>query len=201
MIQGIKKFFSKIEDHRYKNASIDLEDYLQTSFAMFHLKDPSLNQYREHYPEHEANLSRIYKIDFLPSSSAMREGIDGIAPRDIQECFKIPVEELCQAGVMEEYLVLGGYKAILFDGTQHYCSTKTPCEHCLKKEYRNKKGEVTKTTYSHQALAAVMAHPDHKEVFPIACEAIVKQDGEEKNDCELNASKRLIPTVRNMLGE
>ena len=54
-------------------------------------------------------------------------------------------------------------------------------------------------TYSHQALGAVMAHPSNKEVFPIACEAIVKQDDSKKNDCELNASKRLIPTVRQML--
>jgi len=44
-----------------------------------------------------------------------------------------------------------------------------------------------------------MAHPESKEVFPIAVEAIVKQDGEVKNDCELNGSKRLIPLVRKML--
>lgn len=55
------------------------------AFAMFHLKDPSLNQYRENYPEREANLSRIYKVDFLPSSSAMREGIDWIEPSAFQD--------------------------------------------------------------------------------------------------------------------
>lgn len=199
LIQGIKQGFTEIKEHRYKNASINLEDYLQTAFAMFHLKDPSLNQYRENYSEREANLERVYKINFLPSSSAMREGIDGINPQDIQECFKIPLALLSRAGTVDQYQVLGGYKAILFDGTQHYCSAKTPCEHCLKKEHRNKKGEITKITYSHQALAAVMAHPSHKEVFPIACEAIVKQDGSKKNDCELNACKRLLPTVREML--
>ena len=49
--------------------------------------------------------------------------------------------------------MLGRYHCILFDGTQHYCSAKKPCEHCLTKVYRNKKKEeVTKTTYSHQAF-------------------------------------------------
>lgn len=74
-----------------------------------------------------------------------------------------------------------------------------PREHCLTKAHRNKKGEVTKTTYHHQALAAVIAHQKSKEVFPLACEAIVWQDGATKNDCELNAAKRLIPAVREML--
>lgn len=199
LIQSIKTGFKQVSEHRYKNASIHLDDFLQSAFAMFHLKDPSVHQYRLNYPERADNLERIYKINFLPSDSAMREGIDGVNPNDIQECFKIPLAELSKQGIIDEYQVLNQYQAILFDGTQHYCSAKTPCEHCLKKVYRNKKGEITKITYSHQALAAVMAHPDSKEVFPIACEAIIKQDGSEKNDCELNASKRLIPTVRRML--
>ncbi|WP_143473598.1 hypothetical protein [Flavilitoribacter nigricans] len=100
---------------------------------------------------------------------------------------------------MEEYRVLDRYQCILFDGTEHYCSASSACEHCLTKVHRNKKGDITKTTYHHQALTAVMAHYDHKEVFPVACEPIVRQDGETKNDCELNASKRLLPVVRQML--
>lgn len=199
LIQDIKSGFKQVNEHRYKNAQINLDDYLQSGFAMFHLKDPSVHQYRLNYPEREANLERIYQLDFLPSDSAMREGIDGINPSDIQNIFKIPLQKIDEQGIMEEYKVLGRYQSILFDGTQHYCTAKTPCEHCLTRVHRNKKGQITKTTYSHQALAAVMAHPDSKEVFPVACEAIVKQDGAVKNDCELNASKRLIPLVRQML--
>lgn len=199
LVQDIKSVFGTVKEHRYKNARIPLSEFLQHAFAMFHLKDPSLNQYREAYPEREGNLKRIYGVEFLPSDTAIREGIDGIAPSNLQQCFKVPLKVLEQQGIMEEYLVLGRYKSILFDGTQHYCSANTPCEHCLSRVHRNKKGEITKTTYSHQALAAVMADYEHKEVFPIACEAIVKQDGEQKNDCELNASKRLLPVVREML--
>jgi hypothetical protein len=199
LIQGIKSAFDSIGEHRYKNAQIPLGDYLQSAFAMFHLKDPSLHHYRLNYPEREANLERIYKITSLPSDSAMREAVDGILPDDLRECFKVPLQELDDQGVMAEYLVLGRYQCLLFDGTEHYCSCKSACEHCLTKVHRNKKGEVTKTTHHHQALAAVMAHHGHKEVFPVACEAIVRQDGETKNDCEINAAKRLLPAVRGML--
>lgn len=199
LIQGIKSAFAGIKEHRYKNAQIPLSDFLQSGFAMFHLKDASLHQYRLNYPEREANLERIYQIKSLPSDSAMREAIDGIQPADIQNCFQVPWQLLDKQGILKKYQVLGRYQCLLFDGTEHYCSASTPCEHCLTKVHKNKKGEVTKTTYHHQALATVIAHPENKEVFPLACEAIVRQDGETKNDCELNAAKRLIPKVREML--
>jgi hypothetical protein len=45
-------------------------------------------------------------------------------------------------------------------------------------------------------LAAALVHPDHKEVIPLAPEPIQKQDGSTKNDCERNASKRLLRKIR-----
>lgn len=199
LIRGIKTAFSLVKEHRYRNAQVPLADYLQSAYAMFHLKDPSLHHYRINYAERAANLARIYQIDFLPSDTALREAIDYIAPQDIQAVFKEPLKVLEKEGIMKQYKVLGRYNSVLIDATEHYCSATNPCEHCLTKVHRNKAGEVTKTTYHHQALAGVLAHYDHKEVFPVACEAIMKQDGETKNDCELNAAKRLIPTIREML--
>ena len=39
-------------------------------------------------------------------------------------------------------------------------------------------------------------HPDHREVFPLAPEPILKPDGSTKNDCERNAAKRLLSELR-----
>ena len=36
-------------------------------------------------------------------------------------------------------------------------------------------------------------HPDKPNVLPEWTETITRQDGETKNDCERNASKRLLP--------
>ena len=121
LIQGIKRAFDKVTEHRYKNAQIPLGDYLQSAFAMFHLKDPSLHQYRTNYPEREANLERVYGITNLPSDTGMREGIDGIAPKDIQECFNVPLQVLEKEGIMTQFQVLGDYNSILIDGSEHYC--------------------------------------------------------------------------------
>ena len=45
-------------------------------------------------------------------------------------------------------------------------------------------------------LSSVVVHPDLKEVVPIGAEPIVKQDGDNKNDCERNAMKRLVADLR-----
>lgn len=52
--------------------------------------------------------------------------------------------------------------------------------------------------YHHQAVAAVLTHPETGEVLPLAIEPIVKQDGQAKNDCERNATKRLLKRVREL---
>ena len=46
------------------------------------------------------------------------------------------------------------------------------------------------TGYSHQMLGAALVHPDRKEVIPLCPEPIINQDGDTKNDCERNASRR-----------
>jgi hypothetical protein len=65
------------------------------------------------------------------------------------------------------------------------------CPQCGEKHHRN-----GTTTYYHQMLGAVLVHPDHSEVFPLAPEPILKQDGARKNDCERNAAKRLLADLR-----
>jgi hypothetical protein len=45
-------------------------------------------------------------------------------------------------------------------------------------------------------LGAALVHPDRKEVIPICPEPIIKQDGDTKNDCERNASRRFFGHFR-----
>ena len=45
-------------------------------------------------------------------------------------------------------------------------------------------------------LGAAIVHPDNPTVLPLMPEAIVKQDGDTKNDCERNAAKRFLARLR-----
>jgi len=65
------------------------------------------------------------------------------------------------------------------------------CPQCCVKKHRN-----GITEYYHQLLGAVVIHPDLPQVLPFLPEAILKGDGDSKNDCERNAAKRLLPRLR-----
>jgi hypothetical protein len=191
LLHTIRTGFLNIDDHRGQNSTYRLADMLSAAFAMFSLKDSSLLFFRNEYPNRSDNLKRIYSIENIPKDTALREGIDGVAPDDLRQLFDIPLQTLNQHGVFEKREVLGGYNVISFDGTGHYGSNKKSCPQCMVKNHRN--GTIH---YHHQMLAAVAVHPEQATVFPVDCEAIVRQDGSTKNDCELNAAKRLIPSVR-----
>jgi len=194
LIQLVRKGFESIKDHRGANSTYNLADILSAGFAMFSLKDSSLLIFRKQYTKREENLKRVYGITSIPEDTALRQGLDKVNPKDLEELFKLPIAELRTHDVLKKRQVLGGYTAISCDATGHYCSSKQQCPHCLIKNYKNGGQQ-----FYHQLLSAVMTHPSEKTVFPIANEAIIKQDGSTKNDCERNASKRLIPKIRQML--
>lgn len=196
LIQLVRKGFESITDHRGANATYKLADLLSAGFAMFSLKDSSLLIFRKQYSKRAENLKRVYSITSIPEDTALRKGLDKVNPKDLDALFKLPLAELRTQGRIKSRQVLGGYTAISCDATGHYCSNNQQCPHCLVKNLRGGGQQ-----FYHQLLSAVMTHPEEKTVFPIANEAIVKQDGSSKNDCELNASKRLIPKIRTMLAQ
>jgi hypothetical protein len=82
-------------------------------------------------------------------------------------------------GALKQYQYLDGHALLLVDGTGHFASSKISCPECCVKESQGKAG------YYHQLLGAVLAHPQLKTVLPMAAEAITRQDGVSKNDCEV----------------
>ncbi len=48
----------------------------------------------------------------------------------------------------------------------------------------------------HQVVAAVLVHPITKQVISLAVEPIIRSDGNAKNDCERNATSRLLRRLR-----
>jgi len=80
---------------------------------------------------------------------------------------------------------------LALDGTGYFSSKTIHCQSCLEKHYPN--GSII---YSHQMLGGALIHPERREVIPLMPEAIIKQDGSSKNDCERVAAKCLIAKLR-----
>jgi hypothetical protein len=86
---------------------------------------------------------------------------------------------------------LDGHSLLALDGTEYFSSQTIHCASCLQKVHRN--GAIT---YVHQMLGAAIIHPDRREVIPWMPEPMVRDDGTAKNDCERNATKRLMAKLR-----
>ena len=124
----------------------------------------------------------------------MRERLDALSPNNLRRPFKTIFALLQRGKVLERYKFLNKYYVLSIDGTGHYSSNKVNCKNCCVKKHH--KGEET---YYHQMLGAAIVHPDEKVVIPLASEPIVKGDGNNKNDCERSASKRLLNNFRREL--
>jgi hypothetical protein len=193
LLKGIRKSFNKIKDFRKGKIDYSLPDILMSGLAIFGLKYPSLLQFDNDRdtPRLKHNLQHLYGVkDKPPSDTCLREVIDEIEP----EHFRAPVvdiiQNLQQQGELESFRYLGGY-LVSSDGTGHFSSNHIHCPDCCEKHYSN-----GKTEYYHQLLGTAIVHPDMKIVLPLFHEPIRKGDGATKNDCESNASKRVLPALR-----
>ncbi len=186
-IKDLRHQFDLIEDKRAANCSYSLSDLLMSIFAMFSLKYDSLLDFDNQTNFAKNNLKKIFGIQQFSSDSCLRKVLDKIDWKCLRVLFKNQFDKLKQAGIVESYQNLGEYLLISVDGVEHFSSKKIHCDCCLIK--KQKDGTIA---YTHSMLCAVMVHPDKSNVFVIGTEPIQCQDGSEKNDCERNASKRLI---------
>jgi len=179
-----------LEDMRKKDEDYSVADAAMSAIAMFSLKDSSLVAFQERRNDH--NMKNLYHIRNVPSDTRMREILDPVSPSSLRPMFNDVLHQLQRGGELKQFVFLEDCYLLSIDGTQHFSSKTVHCESCLQK--KNKKtGEIT---YSHQMVGAVLVHPDCKQVIPLAPEPITKQDGDCKNDCERNASRRLLTQIR-----
>ena len=187
----VRLSFDNISDHR-TNPKISLADALMSGFAVFSLKDPSLLAFDERRQSDDPNLNSIYKIGLVPSDTRMREILDEVAPNTIGNTFKDVFSQVQRGKALEPFVYMNGCYLLSIDGTGYFSSGTINSGACMTK--KNKK--TGKITYYQQMLGGAIVHPDFKEVIPLNPEMIIKQDGETKNDCERNATKRFFKKLR-----
>jgi hypothetical protein len=192
LLNQARKAFEKIPDARRYGQQFSLPDVLMSGLAVFGLKFPSLLKFDEQRNEERirANLKSLYGVKQAPCDTQLRSVCDQVNPAEIRAPFIHINQRLYDHHFLEGFRYLEGF-LVSIDGTGQFASSSISCPQCCARHHRN--GE---TGYYHQLLAAVIVHPDQKQVLPLFPEAITHQDGETKNDCELNASKRLVKQLR-----
>ncbi|EMB16205.1 hypothetical protein [Rhodopirellula europaea] len=185
----LRRRFEDVSDgRRQASCKYPMVDTLMSAFAMFATKEPSMLSYQDH--QKELHIEKPFKISAVPSDTQMREILDGIDIQPLHECFADLFWEVQRSGELKKWLFDGKYYLLAIDGSGYFCSDKISCPQCL---VRKKGGQEQ---FYHQVVAAVLVHPETRQVLPLAVEPIIRSDGEKKNDCERNATGRLIQRVR-----
>lgn len=195
---ALRKLISKrvleIEDIRQDSkVQHELHDCCLNALAMMFFQDPSMNSFQERLQDIKQanNLKTIFNVSSIPKSTQLRTVVDDILSTKIEQLFSDLLRPLQRGKQLERFEFLDGMYLIPLDGTQYFSSKKLFCDCCLKKNHSN--GE---TTYHHQVLAATIVCPGVKQVIPLAPEPIQNSDGNTKQDCEINAGKRIIHKIR-----
>ncbi len=176
-------------------AKIDysIHDAMMSGFACMYFQDPSLLQFQERLKEAENrnNLETLFAVNNIPGQTQLRDIVDEVKSEQLRPIFKESFSRLQRGRHLLPYQLFPGLYLCSIDGTQYFHSQSIHCDSCLTTEHKN--GDIS---YSHKVLQAAIMHPDKRQVIPLMPEEIRNTDGNIKQDCEINAAKRLIPNIK-----
>jgi hypothetical protein len=183
-IDRVKSCIKNFVDPRQgKNKSYSMEEIGMAAYSVFHLQSPSFLSHQKNMKRKKGihNGKTLFGFSKIPTDNQIREVLDSVPPESMNPFFEKIVEDIDP----KEWLV-DGRLLIALDGVTFFSSATINCPCCLRKELSNG------TRYSHAALCPVIVHPSQKQVLPLAPVFIKNEDGQSKQDCEINAAKRWV---------
>lgn len=183
-IDQIKSCVRKFDDPRQgNNKSYSMEEIGMAAYSVFHLQSPSFLSHQKNMKRKKGshNGKTLFGFSNIPSDNHIRQVLDSVPPEAMDPFFDYALGAMS----LEEWLVDGRFLVAL-DGVTFFSSSAINCSCCLRKELSNG------TRYSHAALCPVIVHPSQKQVLPLAPLFIKNEDGQSKQDCEINAAKRWV---------
>ncbi len=146
------------------------------------------------------NVYKILGLDekkYLPHYVTINECLSKLDPNELRKIRKNMLVSILRKRSFQDARLLGKYWCVIVDATQLYSCKNRHCEYCLTKTYN--KGEVDeKTIYYHQVLEAKIILGDNL-VLSIGTEFIDNESKSmTKQDCEINAFKRLVRSLKEM---
>ncbi len=199
LIKTVSECFENIPDHRPNKCVIPFPNFLKSAFAMMHQKFDSLLGFDEERLDDICchNLEKLYHVKDgkVPSDTRMREVIDPVNPIGLKTPFKELFSVVQRNGALQAYAFnfakLKNCYLLPIDGTGLFYSGTCRCDDCCIKN-EGKKNE----SFYHNIMGGCIVHPSRKTVIPLAPEAICRQDGSTKNDCEKAAIRRFLAQTK-----
>ena len=160
-----------------------------SAFSVFFTQSPSFLdfQVRMQKARGRNNASALFGVHKIPCTQQICNLLDPVAPEQLAPVFMDLVDNLVASGELAAHRALDDRLLVALDGTEHHCSEAIHCPQCSTRTLGN-----GKTQYYHTALTPVVLAPGQATVLPLAPAFVVPQDGQAKQDCELNAGTRWL---------
>lgn len=187
-----------VADPRIQSRCIySIEEILFSGLMIFLLRYRSLRSFCLEHRNNEIsinNFQRWITISNIPCDDELRYGLQTVRTCSINNLLKDFHQQLERKKTLSSEKLFNSHELVVLDGTGHLNSTNIKCDRCLIKNLQN--GEVH---FYHGQLLATLTNVNASYSLPLQFEPIEKSDTETqytKNDCELNAVKRLLPRLR-----
>ncbi len=194
----IRSITQRVSDPRIqKKCKYSKEQIIFSGLMMFVMRYRSLRSYtieNKDNPFTIRNFQRWITISEIPSDDEFRYCMQTVSTNSLNLLLKDYHQTIERKKIFSDEKLFNKYELVTLDGTGQLCSENINCEHCLIKTLAT--GEVQ---YYHGQLLASLTNVDASYALPLQFEPIQRGDTETlytKNDCELNAGKRLICKLR-----
>jgi hypothetical protein len=192
LIERWQAVFTDLPDRRTgQNCFHRMADIALSAFAVFFTQSPSFLSFQQNMEKVQGrnNARSLFGIQRIPSDNHIRQMLDPIAPAEFHRLFDDLHQAFEDTGLLESMRAVERTRLIALDATWYFSSQAEHlhCENCSC--LRHADGPVT---HYHSAITPVLVSPGHAQVVPLRPEFIRPQDGQVKQDCEINAAKRWL---------
>jgi len=183
---------ARLPDRRTgENSRYPMADIALSAFAVFFTQCPSFLSFQQNMAKaHGRNNARsLFRVGRIPCDNHIRQMLDPVAATELFDLFDDLHQAFEEAGLLPAMRAVGNTRLLALDATWYFSSQSENvyCENCSC--IRHAEGQLT---HYHSAITPVIVSPGHAQVVPLRPEFIRPQDGQVKQDCEINAAKRWL---------
>lgn len=191
LVRRIREVFSELPDSRKQsnNRQYEMQDAALSAFSVFFSQSPSFLDYQLRMQRERGrnNVSSLFGVHQIPSDNQIRNILDPVPPEALFPLMAEVGDKLYENGHWEAFRSVNQDFLIALDGTDLFSSQTISCPCCSQAQLKN-----GQTQYRHIAVTPVLVSPGQERVVVLPPEFVQPQDGQEKQDCELAASRRWL---------
>ncbi len=197
LIDSFTSNIDNINDTRRQREDIkySFKDIILSTFSIFYFQNKSWLSFQRKMDTNKgsSNAKTIFGITDIPSDNHIRNIMDKIKPEVFKNVYNTVISHLDKIGLLKKkFTFMDKYLLVALDGTHYHSSKNISCKCCQSKT----NSETHEVHYFHSVITPTIVNPNIKKVLPLMQEFISNEDGNDKQDCEVNASKRWLDTFK-----